>query len=246
MCIGSGISFTDATVSEALCNVLDFIWVDMEHNPFSLETVQAHMMATKGTQVAPIVRVPWNDPVLIKPILDIGAAGVIAPMVCTADEAKRFVSACLYPPQGIRGFGPRRPTNYGLTMTPEFCAEANATIFPIAQIEHATAVKNIDEILAVPGIAAVMIGPMDLSGSMGYPVQPNHPKVVEAIDHVIARAKKAKVYVGMGVTDDPDFVRRWIDKGVSMLFIPPDYMLLLRAAKQFVEVIREQEKKPTQ
>lgn len=127
-------------------------------------------------------------------------------------------------------------------MTPEFCAEANATVFPIAQIEHVTAVKNIDAILAVPGLAAVMIGPMDLSGSMGYPVQPNHPKVIEAIDHVIEQSRKAKVYVGMGVTDDPQSVRRWLEKGVSMLYIAPDYMLLLRAAKQFVDFIREQQK----
>lgn len=242
VCIGSAVSFGDATVTEALCNYLDFIWVDMEHVPFSLETVQAHMMATKGSTVAPIVRVPWNDPVLIKPVLDIGAAGVIAPMVCTADEAARLVSACLYPPQGIRGFGPRRPSNYGLSVTPEFCQEANASVFPIAQIEHKTAIENIDKILATPGLAAVMIGPFDLSGSMGYIAQPNHPKVLEAIEHVVARAINAKVFVGMGVTDDPDSVRRWIDKGVSMLFIPPDYMLMLRAAKQFVDVIREQEK----
>ncbi len=241
-CIGAAVSFGDATVTEALCNYLDFIWVDMEHVPFSLETVQAHMMATKGSQVAPIVRVPWNDPVLIKPVLDIGAAGVIAPMVCTAEEAARLVSACLYPPQGIRGFGPRRPSNYGLSMTPEFCQEANASVFPIAQIEHATAVKNIDAILTTAGLAAVMIGPFDLSGSMGYPAQPNHPKVLEAIDHVIARARNAKVVVGMGVTDDPNSVRKWIDKGVSMLFIPPDYMLMLHATRQFVEVIRDQEK----
>ena len=123
------------------------------------------------------MRVPWNDPVLIKPVLDIGAAGVIAPMVCTAEEATRFVAACLYPPKGIRGFGPRRPSNYGLAPAPEFCEEANATIFPIAQIEHATAVKNIDEIVAVPGIAALMIGPFDLSGSMGFPGEPNIHKV---------------------------------------------------------------------
>lgn len=242
VCIGSAISFGDATVTEALCNYLDFIWVDMEHVPFSLETVQAHMMATKGSTVAPLVRVPWNDPVLIKPVLDMGAAGVIAPMVCTADEAARLVSACLYPPQGIRGFGPRRPSNYGLSMTPKFCQEANASVFPIAQIEHKTAIKNINGILATPGLAAVMIGPFDLSGSMGYPAQPNHPKVLAAIEHVIARALKAKVFVGMGITDDPDSARQWIDKGVSMLFIPPDYMLMLRAAKQFVDVIREQEK----
>jgi 2-keto-3-deoxy-L-rhamnonate aldolase RhmA len=229
-------------VTEALCNYLDFIWVDTEHVPFSLETVQAHIMATKGSETAPLVRVPWNDPVLIKPILDIGAAGVIAPMVCTADEASRLVSACRYPPLGIRGFGPRRPSNYGLSMTPEFCAEANAAIIPIAQIEHATAIQNIDAILATPGLGGILIGAFDLSGSMGFPAQPNHPMVLEAIDHLIDRARKAKVTVGMGVTGDPTTVGRWIDKGISMMFIPPDYMLMLQAARQFVEAIREQEK----
>jgi 2-keto-3-deoxy-L-rhamnonate aldolase RhmA len=214
----------------------------MEHVPYSLETVQAHIMATKGSQTAPIVRVAYNDPNIIKPVLDIGAAGVIAPMVCTAQEAARLVASCLYPPQGIRGFGPRRPANYGLSMTPDFCQKANASIFPIAQIEHATAVKNIDAILATPGLAAVMIGPFDLSGSMGCPAQPNHPKVLEAIDHVIEQANRAKVVVGMGVTDDPDSLRRWTSKGVKLLFIPPDYMLMLKAAREYVDVIRAQEK----
>jgi 2-keto-3-deoxy-L-rhamnonate aldolase RhmA len=240
--VGAAVTFGDATVTEALCNYLDFIWVDMEHVPYSLETVQAHIMATKGSDTVPLVRVAYNDPNIIKPVLDIGAAGVIAPMVCTAEEAARLVAACLYPPQGIRGFGPRRPANYGLSMTPDFCQKANASIFPIAQIEHEIAVRNVDAILATPGLGAVMIGPFDLSGSMGYPAQPNHPKVLEAIEHVIARALIAKVFVGMGVTDDPNSVRRWIDKGVSMVFIPPDYMLMLRAAKQFVDLIREQEK----
>jgi 2-keto-3-deoxy-L-rhamnonate aldolase RhmA len=243
ICVGAAITFADPTVTEALCNYLDFIWVDMEHIPFSLETVQAHMIATKGTQTVPLVRVAWNDPVLIKPVLDIGAAGVIAPMVSTAEESARLVSACMYPPDGIRGFGPRRPANYGLSMTPQFCQEANASIFPIAQIEHITAVNNIEEILATPGLAAIMIGPFDLSGSMGYPAQPHHPKVLEAIDRVIAAAHKAQVFVGMGVTDNPDSVRKWIDKGVSLLFIPPDYMLVLQAARQFVDVIRDQEKR---
>jgi 2-keto-3-deoxy-L-rhamnonate aldolase RhmA len=240
-CVGAAVTFSDATVTEALCNYLDFIWVDMEHVPYSLETVQAHIMATKGTDVAPIVRVAYNDANIIKPVLDIGAAGVIAPMVCTAEEAARLVAACLYPPQGIRGFGPRRPANYGLSMTPDFCQKANASVFPIAQIEHKTAVANVDAILATPGLAAVMIGPFDLSGSMGYPAQPNHPKVLEAIEHVIERARNAGVVVGMGVTDDPDSLRKWIDRGVSMLFIPPDYMLMLKAAREYVDVIREQE-----
>src|SRR5690349_5470490 len=113
VCLGTTITFADPTVTEALCGVLDFVWIDMEHNPLSLEAVQGHIMATKGSDTTPLVRVPWNDPVLIKPVLDIGAAGVIIPLIRTADDARRAVAACRYPPDGIRGFGPRRPSNYG-------------------------------------------------------------------------------------------------------------------------------------
>jgi len=85
VCVGSGVTFSDSTVTEALASILDFVWIDSEHGPLSIESVQGHVMATKGSDAAALVRVPWNDPVLIKPVLDVGAAGVIAPMVCTAD-----------------------------------------------------------------------------------------------------------------------------------------------------------------
>src|SRR6516165_5848185 len=152
-CLGTAITFTDATVTEALCPLLDFVWIDMEHNALSLETVQAHIMATKASETTPLVRVPWNDPVLIKPVLDIGAAGVIVPLIRTAEEARRAVAACLYPPDGIRGFGPRRPSNYGRLGGPEFCRAANASVLPMVQIEHIEAVEHIGEILAVPRVA---------------------------------------------------------------------------------------------
>ena len=125
--LGTCITFVDPTVTEALSRVLDFVWIDTEHNPLSLERVQAHIMATKGTQTTPLVRVPANDPVLIKPVLDIGAAGVIVPLVKTADDVRQAVAACRYPPEGIRGFGPRRPSGYGARGGPEFCQEANET-----------------------------------------------------------------------------------------------------------------------
>src|SRR5215510_13467148 len=113
ICIGTAVSLSDATVSEALSTVFDFVWIDMEHNPLSLSDVQAHIMATKGSECTPIVRVPWNDPVLMKPVLDIGAAGIVVPFIRTVEDAKLAVAACRYPPEGIRGFGPRRPSNYG-------------------------------------------------------------------------------------------------------------------------------------
>src|SRR5579871_728250 len=89
---GTSISINDPVVTEALCSVYDFVWIDMEHNALTLESVQGHIMATKGTNVTALVRVPWNDPVLIKPVLDIGAHGIIAPMVRTVEEAKRLVA----------------------------------------------------------------------------------------------------------------------------------------------------------
>src|SRR5262249_9835566 len=151
ICLGTVITFTDPTVTEALCQVLDFVWIDMEHNALGLEAVQGHLMATKGSETTPLVRVAWNDPVLIKPVLDIGAAGVIVPLIRSAEDASRAVAACLYPPEGIRGFGPRRPSNYGALGGPEFCRAANRSVLPMVQIEPSEAGLNIEEIVAEPG-----------------------------------------------------------------------------------------------
>ena len=99
--LGCGVSFKDPTVTELFSHVLDFVWIDMEHNALSLESVQDHIMATRGSDSAAIVRVPWNDPVLIKPVLDIGADGIIAPLVRSAEDVELAVSACRYPPLGL-------------------------------------------------------------------------------------------------------------------------------------------------
>jgi 2-keto-3-deoxy-L-rhamnonate aldolase RhmA len=239
ICLGTVISFTDPTVTEALCQVLDFVWIDMEHNALSLESVQGHIMATKGSETSPLVRVPWNDPVLIKPVLDIGAAGVIVPFVRTAEEARRAIAACLYPPEGIRGFGPRRPSRYGQLGGPEFCRAANASIMPMVQIEHIDAVANIDEILAVPGLASIVFGPNDLAGSMGLMGQPRHPQVLAAIDTVIAKARRAGMPIGIGAGDDPDVLIDWVGRGVQWLAMGGDCALLLRAATQVAASVLE-------
>jgi 2-dehydro-3-deoxyglucarate aldolase/4-hydroxy-2-oxoheptanedioate aldolase len=239
LCLGTVITFTDPTVTEALSQLLDFVWIDMEHNALGLETVQAHIMATKGSESTPLVRVPWNDPVLIKPVLDIGAAGVIVPFVRTADEARRAVAACLYPPEGIRGFGPRRPSRYGQLGGPEFCRAANARILPIVQIEHIDAVTNIDAILAVPGLASIVFGPNDLAGSMGWMGQPRHPDVLGAIDGVIAKAQKAGIPIGIGAGDDPDILHDWVARGIQWLTMGGDCSLLLRAATHVAASVLE-------
>jgi 2-keto-3-deoxy-L-rhamnonate aldolase RhmA len=239
VCIGTAISFSDPTVTEALCGLLDYVWIDMEHNPLTLEAVQAHIMATKGSETIALVRVPWNDPVLIKPVLDIGAAGVIVPMIRTAEDVRLAVAACRYPPEGIRGFGPRRPSNYARIGGPEFCRAANEAMITIVQIEHSDAVNNLDEILAVPGLTGIVIGSNDLSGSMGHMGEPRHPEVLRAIETVIAKTRQTDRFVGIAIGDDPTLLNEWVDKGAQWLSMGNDFSLMLRAAGQVAGLIRE-------
>ncbi len=237
--LGTCITFFDPSVTEALTRVLDFVWIDTEHNPISLERVQSHLMATKGTETTPIVRVPDNDPALIKPVLDIGAAGVIVPLVKTADDVKRAVAACKYPPEGIRGFGPRRASGYGARGGPEYMQAANKTIITIVQIEQSEALANLGEILAVPGLTSIVVGPNDFAASLGYPGQPRHSEVIKAIDTVIAKSKAARVPMGIAVGDDPEVLIEWADKGVSWISIGADFVLLTRIAGQLAKRVRE-------
>ena len=236
ICIGSGITFYDPSVTEAFGNLLDYVWIDMEHNALTLEAVQGHIMAGQGADVTAIVRVPSHDPALIKTVLDIGADGIIAPNVRTAEEALKIVQACRYPPEGIRGFGPRRPSNYGRLSGPEYCKTANQSVLAIAQIEHIDGVRDIDRILAVPGLDTVFLGPNDLSGSMGCMGEPKRPEVVQAMEMVIAKARAAKFPVGS--VGDPNDIEYWIKQGLDWILTEPDYAFMLKAANEAVETIR--------
>lgn len=240
-CLGTCITFGDATVSEALTGVLDFLWIDAEHNPLSLADVQAHVMATKGTATTPLVRVPANDAVLIKPVLDLGAAGVIVPLVRTADDVRRAVAACHYPPEGIRGFGPRRAAQFGKQSGPEFCRAANESVITIVQIEQAEAVTNLREILAVPGLTSIVVGPNDLAASLGYTGQPRHAEVLATIDSILAAGRAAKVPVGLAVGDDVEAIKHWIERGAAWIAISADFALLARYAEQLVGQVRAHE-----
>ena len=236
--LGTVITINDPVVTEALCSAYDFLWIDTEHNPMPLDVVQGHLIAAKGTGVTMLVRVPWNDAVLIKPVLDIGAHGIIVPMVSTVEDTKRAVAACRYPPEGVRGFGPRRPSNYGRLGGPEFCKAANDAMITVVQIEQADAVKNIEGIVAVPGLSGILIGSNDLSGSMGYMGEPRHPKVLAAIDKVIAAARSAGVPVGIAIGDDVAMLQGWIDKGIQWVTGGGDTSLLLRSADQITTQLR--------
>jgi 2-keto-3-deoxy-L-rhamnonate aldolase RhmA len=237
VCIGACISFFDPTVTDALCSICDFVWIDMEHNALSLEAVQGHIMATQGSETAAIVRVPSHDPSIIKTVLDLGADGIIVPNVRTVEQARQTVAACRYPPEGIRGYGPRRPSNYGRTGGAAFCKEANRRVIAIAQIEHIDAVREIDKILSVPGLDSIVFGPNDLAGSMGHMGEPKHPEVVKAIEAAATSALQTAVAVGIsgGGLDD---LSNWIKKGAHWLVASDDVAFMTSKAEEVVQRLR--------
>jgi len=243
-CYGTIITCTDPTITEALCSVSDFVWIDTEHNALSLETVQGHLMATKGSDTAALVRVPWNDPVLIKPVLDIGADGVIVPLVRTADDVRQAVAACRYPPEGIRGYGPRRANGFGRLRGPEYCQLANETIIIVVQIEHIDAVNNLDEILAVPGLTSIVVGPNDLAGSMGLMGQPAHPDVLRVMETIVAKTRQTNVLASVSVHGGPENFAAWVRRGVQWIPIGGDISFMLSSARQVGGQLREHLRSP--
>jgi len=165
----------------------------------------------------------------IKRVLDIGADGIIVPMIRTAEDVRLAVAASRYPPEGIRGFGPLRPSDYGRIGAQEFCQHSNENIITIVQIENADAVRNIDEILAVPGLSSIAFGPNDLANSMGYRGQPGHPEVVKTMEKVIGRAQQAGVPVGISTGSNVDELCAWVDRGIQWLATSGDVMLMVEA-----------------
>ncbi len=201
-CLGLCItSFDDANSELAGDAGLDFTWVDMEHSPLTITDALHHVMATRGTDCAPFVRVPWNQNWVIKTVLDLGCAGVIIPMVNTAEDARAAVSACRYPHDGgERGFGTRRAVGYGRMGLDEYLAHSHEEPLIILQIEHKDAVKNLDEILAVPGWDSVCIGPFDLSASYGKVAQFNDPEVQDALNTICEKTRASDKMLGGFIT----------------------------------------------
>ena len=238
LCLGLGVGLTDPLTSEIAADLgYDFTFIDLEHGAMTIETALAHVMAVRGSDTAPFIRVPWPDPVRIKPVIDLHPAGIIVPMVCTAEDAATAVAACKYPPKGIRGFAPCRGIRFGGMSTPEYVEHADDQTLVIVQIEHIEAVKNLDAILATQGIDTILIGPCDLSGSMGLLGQTTHPDVVATIDQIIARGRAAGLPVGLAGCP-PDALVAWRAKGVAWLSLSVDWVLVHSGARALIDRAR--------
>lgn len=229
------LTLTDPTVAEAAGEIgFDFVWIDAEHVALDPETVSLHIGALRAFDCAPFVRVQWNDWGIIKPVLDMAPAGVIIPMINSAEEAEAAVASCRYPPRGIRGCGPRRGNRFGLGNFNEYLEDSKRDPLVILQIEHVDALKELDRILDVPGIDSICIGPADFSGSMGKLCQFDDPEVARGLDEIAAKVKKRGLLLGTADAYTP----RWKERGVDWIACTGDLGMIVGNGKRFLDQVR--------
>lgn len=215
----------------------DWLLFDTEHSPSDVLTVLPQLQAVAPYQVSPIVRPAVNDPVLIKRFLDIGVQTLLIPYVQNAEEAKAAVAATRYPPEGIRGVSAlTRATRFGRVAN--YARNAAQELCVLVQVETREAMAHVEAIASVEGVDGVFIGPADLAASFGYPGQPGHPEVVEAIEKMIGQLKRLGVPAGI-LTPDETFASRCIELGTLFTAVGIDVALLARGAEQLASRFSE-------
>jgi len=210
----------------------DFLWLEMEHSPLSLETVRGIVLATRGLPAVPFARVPVNERWLAKRVLDAGVLGVMFPFTSTPELAREAVAACKYPPAGGRGSGAGL-ASFSWPAGEGYYDFADRNVMVIAVIEEASAIERIDEIAAVPGLDVLFVGPSDLSFSMGLRGHMGHPKVIEAMGRVVAAARRhGKIAGRLALT--PKDVEQALEQGFLFLQGATELNLMAEGARQLL------------
>lgn len=238
--IGSWISIPHPSVVEVMATAgFEWLVIDMEHTVTDLETALNLIITIQSKKMKALVRVPANEEVIIKKILDAGADGVIVPMVKNKEEAQRAVSFAKYPPVGTRGVGLFRAQGYG-TSFDSYIEKVKTEIPVIIQIEHIEAVNNLEDILSTKGIDAIMVGPYDLSASMGKPGRYEEEDVVEALDRVIKVTKASNVSLGFHVIPSrAEDILKKVKEDYTFLAFSIDFFFLGDRAREEMSKLRE-------
>ncbi len=200
----------------------DVLWIDMEHTAIDISAVTANLIAARSGGTPAWVRVPWNDPVRVKPVVDMGADGVIFPYVRTVEEAKLAVASCTYPPDGVRGYGPLRALDYGAITQEEFVHKNYRECRRIIQIEHIDAVRNLPEIADVKGIDAFIVGPNDLSASVGRIGEVRHPELLALYREIATVLRDKHKPFGVSTGCSREIIEDWLSIGATLIFSGSD------------------------
>jgi len=237
--IGTHVSLADHSVTEMFGDIgFEFVWIDWEHSAMDRQHIQNHLIAARAAGIAGIVRIPWNDPVLVKPVLEMGPDGIVFPMIRNADEARAAVASSSYPPRGERGFGPRRANNYGIMANEAYIAQVETSFWRIMQIEHIEAVKNLEDILRVDGVDTIVVGPNDLSGSAGLLGQTRHPRVLALLDEIADKCNKAGKPFGASIGYNAQNIADWKRRGAAWMTCGGDTNYLLDGGMNMLAVLK--------
>jgi len=230
-----GVTITVASpevVAQAAGLGFDYLWIEMEHSPVTLETARNMILATRGLKAIPFIRVPVNELWTAKRALDIGALGVIFPFTSTPELARQAVAACKYPPLGRRGAGPGLAT-FRWPATEGYSNFADRNVMVIAIIEEKCAVKKIDEIAAVPGLDVLFIGVNDLSFSYGHRGRQDVAEVQEAIRKIVAVAKRNNIPVGRPAAS-AEAIARYRSEGFSFFQASSELGFMVAGARELL------------
>jgi 2-keto-3-deoxy-L-rhamnonate aldolase RhmA len=213
----------------------DFLWIEMEHSPTTLESLRNMVLATRGLKALPFARVPVNELWMAKRVLDSGVLGVIFPFTSTPELARQAVAACKYPPLGGRGSGAGLAT-FRWPAPEGYYDFADRNVMVIANIEEATAVENIDAIASTEGLDVLFVGTSDLAFSLGFRGQQDHPRVEEALGEIVKAAQKHNKVVGVPV-GNPEQVKKYLKQGILFFQASTDLRLMAAGARQFLEAV---------
>jgi 2-dehydro-3-deoxyglucarate aldolase/4-hydroxy-2-oxoheptanedioate aldolase len=235
--LGSLLTLPSPEIAEILAMTgLDWLFIDLEHSTMEVRDAQGILQAVAG-RVECLLRLPLNDEIWIKKALDTGAAGIILPQVNTVEEARRAVQLSCYPPLGSRSVGLARAQGYGMKFQ-EYLDQANKEVVVVIQAEHILAVQNIEALVRVEGIDAVLVGPYDLSASMGLAGQVDHPEVQAAIEQVRGACRESGMPLGVFATT-AQRASQFLSQGFSLLAVGSDALFLSQAAGSAVQHLRE-------
>jgi 2-keto-3-deoxy-L-rhamnonate aldolase RhmA len=236
--IGATVTAANPDVAATLAGAgFDFLWIEMEHSPLTLETVRSMILATRGLKAMPFTRVPVNEPWLAKRVLDIGSLGVVFPFTSTRELAEQAVKACKYPPLGIRGAGPALAASRWGMSGADYVKFANENVLVVVIIEQKLAIDNIEEIAAVPGVDVLFIGANDLSYSLGVGGRTNEPIVQEAVGKVLAAGKKHNLPVGYPA-GNPDEINKRIAQGFRFFQASSDLALMAAGGRDLLSKVQ--------
>jgi len=236
--VGTWIGFTDPYSVEVIADAgFDWLLIDTEHFPISRESLRTILVSLKGSPSVPVVRLPSNSPDHFQTALDLGAEGVVVPMVSSRQDAAQAVTFCRYPPLGTRGFSPTRASRYFQDLE-QYAESANGKISLIVQIETPEAVANIDEILSTRGIDGIFIGPSDLASFMNLPGRTNHPDVQRVVGQLMEKACAKSMPFGLPTWTPEEFLS-YVQRGARLLTLGSDMHFMASNARSGLAGVRQ-------